>query len=306
MIPGHLEPAPPRRRRAQPRQSSKNKSYKPQTGRKPKPGFVHFPRLPLEIRLLIWDLALPGPRIVNLHIHITDKAVKRPASHRLRCRPDPTILTSVSFTHTILPSSTAIKSRRGQMLREHPRDAKVPRGPSELYTCSESREVAKRRYQLAFAGKLIDSSIEGKWDRGGFGRKMLWLDNFGEKRTWVDFKTDVLFLDLVDGWSHRYEQHPLALLHDYATEEVSKIRRLGLGDRGNNSLSIPTHIKSFGGLKLLYVWDDFEDAETPSRFEDKEAFQQRMLRVLREGKRQDKDWQGELPEVKVLRGADSL
>jgi hypothetical protein len=53
-IPGDLERAPPRRRRAQPRQCPENKSYKPQSGRNPKPGFAYFPRLPLEIRIMIW------------------------------------------------------------------------------------------------------------------------------------------------------------------------------------------------------------------------------------------------------------
>jgi len=303
MIPSDLEPAPPRRRRAQPRQSSKNRSYKPQTGRKPKPGFAYFPRLPLEIRLLIWDLALPGPRILNLHVHVTEKVVKDPR-RRLSCRPYPRLLTSVSFTHTILPSSTTIKSQRGHGRGERPRDSKLPRGPSALYTCSESRGVAKRRYQLAFAGKLIDGSIEGKWDRGGFGRKILWLAHFGEKRTWVDFETDVVFLDLVGGWVHR--RHPLALVHEFAAEDVGKIQRLGLGDRGNHTQSIPRDMRYFGGLKLLYLWDDFEDTELPLRREDKEVFQQRMVRALKIGKEQDKDWEGELPDLKVMRGADSL
>ncbi|CZR63022.1 uncharacterized protein PAC_12919 [Phialocephala subalpina] len=35
--------------------------------------FVYFPRLPLEIRLMIWELALPGPRVVS----IKQKPLKR-------------------------------------------------------------------------------------------------------------------------------------------------------------------------------------------------------------------------------------
>jgi len=301
MISSDLEPALPRRRRAQPRQSSKNKIYKPQTGRKPKPGFAYFPRLPLEIRLIIWDLALPGPRILNLYVHVTHKVVKNP--RRTTCRPEPWTVTSVSFTHTILPFSTTIKCQRSHAQRKHPRDAKLPRGPSALYTCSESREVAKRRYQLAFAGKLLDKSIEGKWDRGGFGRKRLWLDHFGEKRTWVDFETDVLFFCLVGGWAQRYGQDPLAILNIFAAEEMGKIQRLGFNDDGNGSMSFPRNMKYLGGLKLLYFWDDFKDDEIPSQLE---VLRQQMVQSLKEEKDQDKDWEGELPDLKIMWGGDSL
>jgi hypothetical protein len=162
---------------------------------------------------------------------------------------------------------------------------------------------------LAFAGKLVDKSIETKWDRGGLGRKRLWLNCFREKRIWVDFERDVVFLDLLNGYSQLSlgGRNRTDFLHEFATEELSKIRRLGIGDRLSRHGMSSRYIKPLGGLKQLYFWDNFGNMYWSNNLlKDKEVVRQRMVGEWEERKEQDKDWEGELPNLRIMRESDSF
>jgi len=161
---------------------------------------------------------------------------------------------------------------------------------------------------LAFAGKLIDKSIEMRWDRGGFGRKRLWLDCFGERRMWVDFERDVVFLDDLLNGINQLERNRMDLLHEFATEELGKIRRFGIGDRWTyQDMILSRYIKTSGSLKELYFWDDFEDmSRSNSLLDNKEVVRQRMVWDLEKRKENDKNWVGELPDLRIMRESDSL
>lgn len=96
-----------------------------------------FPKLPTEIRLMIWNLALPGPRVVDI---------------RLRRRHEAT------STGKIPDVSRYVSSL------DH---------PAMLHACSESRFVALRHYELSFekstttesspAQTYINFSIDTVW-----------------------------------------------------------------------------------------------------------------------------------------------
>ncbi|KAI0875072.1 hypothetical protein GGS24DRAFT_309246 [Hypoxylon argillaceum] len=75
------------------------------------PDFHVFPQLPAELRLMIWSLSLPGPRIVSI-----------------RCGPRPA-------AHGATPS---IQCRSPTPV------------PAALHACRESRAEAQRRYKLLF------------------------------------------------------------------------------------------------------------------------------------------------------------
>ena len=99
-----------------------------------------------------------------------------------------------------------------------------PRGPVALEVCQESRAIALKSYELAFAGKNLvpeDEPFLKEWQEG----------RYGDKRMWVDFRNDVVLF-----W-HADEQEvqagePWKMRMDFiarhSSEEMAKIRRLAL------------------------------------------------------------------------------
>ena len=117
-----------------------------------------------------------------------------------------------------------------------------------LEVCSESRRVALRRYEGAFAGRNVAlEPVDGEeWDRKGFG----------EERLWVDFERDVLFVDAVSRarlYSKCAPLDPLGLLRRYALGEARKIRILALGawfERGLRAGEVMIALRGHCGMRL--------------------------------------------------------
>lgn len=201
-----------------------------------------------------------------------------------------------------------------------------PRGPVALNVCRESRQFALERYELAFAGTNLipgDMLFEDEWIKG----------RFGEKRIWVDFKRDVIFIFAEDGELGRCG-HPhswpfrLDRFVEYAKEEVGKIARLaiagtwyglsptgmaegpfGLVSIGMASLG-PDLMKrlkkgkfgKFETLRELVVWHS--DLFTLNRHyvtRSSEQVKREILDELRQEKERDVEWTAELPVVTILR-----
>ncbi|KAH6721820.1 hypothetical protein BKA61DRAFT_666559 [Leptodontidium sp. MPI-SDFR-AT-0119] len=86
--------------------------------------FKLFPKLPLELRLLIFAAAVAGVEPRNIEIFKSENG--RPSSF-------------------CLASSASI--------------------PGLLHTCREARDVAKKTYKLAFAGRPVRGPIYFDWDK---------------------------------------------------------------------------------------------------------------------------------------------
>jgi len=221
-----------------------------------------FSSLPPEIREMIW-LASFETRIIHLHIHQRLAPPYRDANGSELQAYQKTI--AISFNCTVLTSSDPqdidsetpptpdeVFQRHWEAVKEVAEDhggiagdigtlaGRPPRGPVQLYVCRESRAVALKRYQRAFAGiplrpnrSEVDHSLkEGlQVDRQTWNRRKLW-----EKRIWVDFDRDVIFIDtLRRGMESRNFRmrpvDPLVLMRLYAKEEIKKITRLAVGGR---------------------------------------------------------------------------
>ncbi|KAF8861544.1 hypothetical protein BDZ45DRAFT_258901 [Acephala macrosclerotiorum] len=92
--------------------------------------FTLFNRLPVELRLKIWEAALPGPRVVN----IREKRLKKPRQpereHIEETSPDFDLPTFSRYNPVGLTSDSE--------------------APSLLFTCRESYNVASKFYVLSF------------------------------------------------------------------------------------------------------------------------------------------------------------
>lgn len=99
--------------------------------------FKLFPKLPVEIRVMIWRLCLPGPRVVDI---------------RMRKKSIPTTIGEILGVSRFISSV------------DH---------PVILHVCSESRSIARQHYRLSFPKKTkaersppkiyIDFSIDTIW-----------------------------------------------------------------------------------------------------------------------------------------------
>jgi hypothetical protein len=79
------------------------------------PEFRLFSKLPTELRLMIWEQALPGPRLVDVDFHFRNKLF--------------------SFGSELMSLTSTLPH------------------PTLLSVCTESRAVAKNRYKLSFAAE---------------------------------------------------------------------------------------------------------------------------------------------------------
>jgi 2EXR family len=99
--------------------------------------FTRFAELPKEIRLLIWDASVPGPRIVNIRQRYLTKTwddiINEEGTKR---RGAPTKAAGTKGDALEAPRLKGLKSDCPQ--------------PSILFACRESYTVASKYYQRAF------------------------------------------------------------------------------------------------------------------------------------------------------------
>ena len=224
--------------------------------------------------------------------------------------PDPTTL------NVDLGNDANYHERYAKVLATRPWSVRNSRGPVALEVCSESRDWAMKRYKLVFAG--TDMGLESKdieqWDRKGFG----------EKRIWVDFERDTIFVDAmwrVRKYSKYAPLNPLGLLRKYAPAESKEIQKLALGTSWASGLGgseimealhgsqipkgddIPSWFWGFENVKELLVDDHFKGSHHVSEssllsfLEDEETVSEEILEVMRED---CPEWTA---EVKVVRGS---
>lgn len=84
---------------------------------------IQFCDLPIEIRIYIWELSIPGPRIINLNFIDPQRNTELPT-------PDSSGLSRYKPTNWVLKSNTTI--------------------PTVLHVSGESRDVARKFYRPAF------------------------------------------------------------------------------------------------------------------------------------------------------------
>jgi 2EXR family len=202
--------------------------------------FPFFSRLPVEIRLMIWRLTL-SPRVINLKVYQARKAqvfpipllhparsssaveLDTPSQQRHQSNTDYTCFTATlglveppasNYDHGYLD----IRSQTFTAAM----NASAPLGPAALYVCHESRTTALKQYELAFGGRIPDSNVDtafaNEWEAAGCGKKKIW----------VDFKHDMIYVELLP---LQLPTRPLDILAEVAREESMKIRRLAVSKR---------------------------------------------------------------------------
>lgn len=293
---------------------------KPQT-------FASFSRLPPEIRQLIWDFTFT-PR--TLHIEVHEGATPALGSGSatqpwiLSCRLKRACICFTAFDG-LVESPDPIHFYREIRNRHYTERVKnwtitpgmntpPPPGPVALYVCHESRKLALKHYELAFGGTNCqpdtDTKFADAWQKAGYG----------EKRIWVNFEIDTIFVAL--GQTH-YLGCPgdiLTMLTCYAKEEVKKIKWLAFSKHWSNcrtmnsppkawNIQLPKDLKSFTRLKeiLIYHIESFNPTYNPEWIGPEID---RNLRDLKEAilvafemeKREDPAWTIDLPKIEIRLG----
>lgn len=288
-----------------------------------------FSSLPLELREKIWNSTFE-PRLLSIYMHEGQTPIEATSAAEPYFDSQPRKVACVVFTAAegkdepydwqdfVYPQ----RNFKGYFTIASYMKVRLPRGPIALEVCHESRKVALKRYELAFAGiNLVprDEPFEVEWKKG----------RFGEKRIWVDFKNDVLFIWNAERqvptevtqqqWPHRLE-----LFARYVPEETAKIRRLGIsgawditrqtiygpGPGHYNTAVVTVHpslallkstvtrgIKLFGGLKELLVWSQEAVTCAPVRGAEAERVRGEIVDVLTREKERFPEWAGPLPLV---------
>jgi hypothetical protein len=134
----------------------------------------------------------------------------------------------------------------------------APPGPVALYVCHESRAFALKRYQLALGGTNCqpddDTEFAEVWQKG----------SYCEKKIWVNFEIDTIFLalsafDQEVSFIHGPFSNALTLLTLYAKEEAKKIKRLAISENWTNRRTIGSppeswtaHLPQEGNPHLSY------------------------------------------------------
>ncbi|KAJ8061626.1 hypothetical protein OCU04_009433 [Sclerotinia nivalis] len=208
--------------------------------------FSHFPRIPIEVRLLIWEWAIPDPRVVLLNTYNTSRcehAMVRVRSDMVvpdRCQNDDyphSNGTTCTGMDGVLSADVGIMDVVRTRIKDDDQlgfssEAKIP---SLLLVCRESYEVASKRYQRAFPYE---------W-------------SFAE--TYFDYERDILLLS--------EKQVRFAILpeddkcHLMARSEACKIRNLALRFRPNPRVSaiVDRVVKTEDLAKLLKLFCNVED-----------------------------------------------
>jgi hypothetical protein len=202
--------------------------------------FVWFNRFPRDIRLIIWEYSLPGPRTI--------------------CPCCQTFSSSLGL-HANGPPQ---RDDMGQKLH-FPKSHHTP-NPAALEVCRESRDVALTRYRLCFASTNIYADLDIDilffgpwqhlhWDYLSLRDTMNWLGSFDDKELHPEVKSDLDRVQRIGikyhaGWTNYYQGHH---------------RGMG-GDTG--FLRLRKDLSKFRGLKevLLSVnREDWEDYSEPGQ-----------------------------------------
>ncbi|KAF4627617.1 hypothetical protein G7Y89_g10537 [Cudoniella acicularis] len=147
--------------------------------------------------------------------------------------------------------------------------------------------------------------------------------SLGEKKIWIDFERDVVFLDV---WHRTGLEECLSrkLFQEFVPDEVSRIKRLGFGG-GWAVASGATRtfmeligqrgvFDGFTSLEEVYVWDDISTIPPPPSgnrhpfaLSDKEPFRLGLVKSL-EILRSKGGWDAErpLPSVRIMRDLDRV
>ncbi|KAH8676439.1 hypothetical protein BGZ60DRAFT_428962 [Tricladium varicosporioides] len=295
------------------------------------PTFKFFTRLPTELRLRIWHLAIPEARIIHLRVHtLTKTPYVGPLLPLGKIK-------GVSFTASLPPTNMPLEFRQlypayvysdpqTDWHALHPDNAVSPLGPSLLYVCSESREVALQYYALEFGGMhWMDGNRQFKerWERY----------ELGEKKIWVDFKRDVVFLEFIHIFNiQNFMQILSYFMKDGNGGSLGRIRRLGIGgawplgegDRYSEIMRVleePSFASTFSTVEELLIWDACYIGETASatpgpdnRFGKKDVIEevrQRLEENVRRslGDKEEKGWWGKdrlIPVVRIMRDEDRI
>lgn len=135
--------------------------------------FHRFSSLPLELRIHIWEDALPGPRIVYIQCVISPEL----GLNRTRKQFRPGSASVLRPFYLRSPSPTTFYFRSPSPIT------------SLLSTCAESRHVARKRYQTLYSPSPTE---EGNCSKT---RQQLQLIYKRMKNTWFDFERDYLYLE---------------------------------------------------------------------------------------------------------------
>ncbi|KAF4627222.1 hypothetical protein G7Y89_g10934 [Cudoniella acicularis] len=268
------------------------------------PSFHFFPLLPFELRIQIWTLALPEPRIINLQMQ-----PNCPNLHKAWClTPSPPpchkyVISGlmppedITFRCSILPSEEPINE------------------PDTVLE-DNSRMRRSRRFFMILDedGKRVGS---------------------GERKIWIDFKRDLVFFNTTRNWGDQTDQYVvLYALKEYCREDIRKIRKMGLGgyywwmvdewdlltdmyrSTGHRFPSFPRAImqgivglpgwlNAFQSLEELYLWDEFREKKAPTSWkavDDRETIERDVAETL-ERQREGGGWDVDrkLPLIRVLR-----
>jgi hypothetical protein len=212
--------------------------------------FILFGKLPKEIRLMIWNEALPGPRIVFLELDFpeTQPYWRRVWSNRAIDETEDII---TEEGDDILDEKDIYINELGEEVGFPINHAaafksKTP-APALLFVCLESFEVASKMYFLAFG------SSEGR------------------PEVWFNFEKDILLLDWGFAAGPGIQYGPEEFL-----EELRQIKNLAVvhADSFPENFEFEDHeewlgaiLLSFTGTKRLYIvdWGNNHPPEDKSR-----------------------------------------
>jgi hypothetical protein len=204
----------------------------------------------------------------------------------------------------------------------------VPKAPTILHICRESREIGMEHYSLAFAGTNIlpmDPGFTELFNSSGLGLK----------RTWVDWKRDTIFVvrgdrGFVEMRGVHGELYFLEVLASYAPDEAEKIQNLAVpghwtttprqSDDRHKMLkqTLVGSLRLFTGLKKLVLYHsdvslknflsitEEDDAEGSRRTvalvrRSETEVREEMVSVLEKEREKDRNWRSELPSIEVSR-----
>ena len=196
----------------------------------------------------------------------------------------------------------------------------LPRGPVAVEVCRESRKIALKRYELAFAAQnLIPGSEDQRWEKE-------WKEGrCGEKRIWVDFENDILFL-----WNPRTmvrrlypagaEQSVGCKIERFAAlpdEYRNKIRRLALSvewskggriEEGQNAPSVFPHgrfimrvMKYMKALEEILIVPQRTQVFVVLSEEEAQKARREVVSICEEGIASCPWKEGKIPEIAILR-----
>ena len=245
-------------------------------------------------------------------------------------------MVSLYFTATILSENKTTDRVSYHSDPDHRscKDIGPPPAPVALFVCRESRELALKRYCLAFGGtKHWHCPSPAHRDLGDEDWERC---RHGEKRIWVDFERDTLVAACVtasDGFWQHVDRAPLSLMAQFAPVETRMLRRVAVGGfwteswryPGKSFIRLKSHYQTrpvpgfvwsiynsqlwkFPNLKELvvyYSWEETDEEQSPASWTVEEA---RGLVVdrLNEARSRQQEWISTLPVITLVKDLKSL